>query len=148
MSLKQIFNRWRFGKTLDHCGATGETMLTMAVKACDVKSASEFIALGASVDKPNAAGEYPLFLALEQKDKKMFRLLIEADAMIGIQQGGKTLYDFAVAQGMQDEANVITGVIKQEIEFKHTAVVMPMMGGPLMPPHRSALYEEAKKPKR
>lgn len=144
-----MFNRWRYGKTLDRQGPSGETALTAALKAGDIAAAADFIALGASPDQTNAQGEHPLFLALETGDFRIFRALVEANANVQATRRGQTLYSFAMERNLYPEALIIASAILQDAEYISTASACSMISpAPVFPPSRSVLFSDRKKPKR
>lgn len=143
MSLKRVFNRWRFHKTLDTPGPCGETALTLAVKANDVDGALRFINLGADVNRPNAAGELPVFIAIENRNARMFQLLVEEGVNLRSAFNGKSLVEAALAAGMKDEAAIAVSIDKaeQNMTFGFIATPVPVMS---FPPHRATTYANAK----
>ncbi len=145
MSLKRMFNRWRYAKTLDAPGVSGETHLTAAVKLGDFLAVSRFIDLGASVNQPNAAGEYPIFLSLQQKDERLFRVLISEDANVYLKQDGKSLMQAAQDAKRRDAAEIIEAVNAQDKAFMNSVVVAPVPV-PAFPPNRADLFNDKKRP--
>lgn len=143
LSLKRVFNRWRFHKTLDTPGACGETALTLAVRGDDVDGALRFINLGANVNQPNAAGELPIFIAIENKNPKMFQLLVEEGANLRSVFKGRSLIETAVAAGMRDEAAIAASIDKTEESslYGFVAAPVPVVG---FPPPRATTYANAK----
>ena len=106
MSVKKAFNSVRLGAVLNEPGLEGETYLTRAVKMGIPKVAKDFLELGADPDAPNAAGEYPLFLALDRKDRRMMAELLKAGASVFYKRDGLTFREAALKAGMTDVAKL------------------------------------------
>lgn len=104
MSVRNVFNAMRLGSALDEHGAGGETCLTRAVKMGLVEAAEDFMKLGADANRENADGEYPLFIALEQRDRKMIVALVEGGASVFYKKDGLTFRQQALKQDMPDVA--------------------------------------------
>ena len=104
MSVKNMFNAARLGSTLDEQGLGGETYLTRAVKMGLVDVAEDFMKLGADPNGENAAGDYPLFIALEQKDRAMMVALVKGGASVFLKKDGLTFRQQALKQNMPDVA--------------------------------------------
>jgi ankyrin repeat protein len=111
MSLKSVF--MGLGKTLDAPGVGGETFLTRAVKMGLPEVARDFIRTGADPNRPNAAGELPLFIALEMKDRAMIAELIKGGASVFHRQDGVTFKARALQLGMPDIAQLAAAIEKE-----------------------------------
>lgn len=107
MSFRMLFNRLMYGRTLDRPGAGGETCLTRALKMNDDVSVSEFLALGANPDRKNAAGEYPVHVALDRKNLQAAQLLLEVGADFLIKKDGLGLGEYATKNGLPIAAEVV-----------------------------------------
>jgi hypothetical protein len=115
MSVKNAFNAMRLGSALDEHGAGGETCLTRAVKMGLVGAAEDFMKLGADANRENAAGEYPLFIALELKDRAMILALVKGGASVFYKKDGLTFRQQALKQGMPDVAAFADRIEKERI---------------------------------
>lgn len=122
MSLKAAF--MGLGRTLDAPGPGGETFLTRAVKMGLPDAACEFIDIGADPNQPNAAGERPLFIALEMKDREMIAALIKNGASVFHTQKGVTFRARALQLGLPDVA-----AAAERIEKERTAIIAAMSMG-------------------
>jgi uncharacterized protein len=61
-------------------GANGDTPLITASRIGFDDAADWLIGLGATVDEPNKAGETPLIVAVQQRDVRLVRLLLDRGA--------------------------------------------------------------------
>jgi len=102
-----LFNRIFYGRTLDRTGAGGETCLTRALKMNDAESVGAFLALGADPDGKNAAGEYPVHVALEKRNFEAARLLLEMGADFLITKDGLGLGEYARRNGLPLVADAV-----------------------------------------
>ena len=137
MSLKQIFNRLRLGRTLDKPGLEGETLLTRAVKSGDPETVREFLDLGADPNVKNKAGEVPLHIALTMQNLKIMHLLLETGADIYKKQNGLTLREHAEKLELKSLARALRELeAKKQEALIAAASVMPMgmMGVAAMTP--------------
>lgn len=117
MSVKNMFNAARLGSTLDDIGVGGETCLTRAVKMGLVEVAEDFMKLGAQADTPNAQGEIPLFIALEQKDRAMMVALVRGGASVFLKKDGLSFKEHALKMGMRDVANWADRIERDRVAY-------------------------------
>ncbi len=116
MSLTGTFNGWKLGHfTLDATGTGGETLLTRAIHMQAYGAVKDFLDLGCSPDAANAAGEKPLVLALQLKDRKLVNMLLENRAnVLADAPGGLNLAQYARKLGMPDVATNLHEMIRHK----------------------------------
>jgi ankyrin repeat protein len=110
MSIKKAFDSMRLGSAVNARGLGGETFLTRAVKMGLPAAAKEFIELGADPDRANAAGERPLYIALDLKDRAMIATLLQAGADARQERNGLSFRDNAIRAGMPEIARLADAV--------------------------------------
>jgi ankyrin repeat protein len=117
MSLKSVFNGAKLGSMLDAPGQGGETFLTRAIRMGLSQVAADFLDIGADPNAPNAAGEYPLFIALAMKDRKAMALLLHRGASVFYKQDDLTFREAALKAGMPDIARHAEALEKERAAF-------------------------------
>ena len=114
MNLRRAFQQMVNGKKMNALMPGGETLLTAAVKSGDAQAAQRFLEQGADIDTPNAQGEFPLFMAIEKGDEKMFRLLVEEGASFKPWRSSLSAEDVAQKHGREDFARIIRAGLSVE----------------------------------
>lgn len=107
MFLRRMFNKIRNGRAFDKTGANGETCVTFAIKNNDRASLESFLQAGASPDVPNAAGEYPVHLALHDAQGVLLACLMDAGATLLCEQDGMYPSEHAATRGLSDIAGTL-----------------------------------------
>lgn len=114
MALKASFNGMRLGKMLDEPGVEGETYLTRCIKMGQHQALKEFLDLGCDPLKPNAHKQYPLYLALEMKDRDALNILLNKDENLAfMKKGGMSFKQHAIKAGLIDIARRCAGIERQ-----------------------------------
>lgn len=114
MSPRHSFNSLGLGDCLDQPGIGGETYLTRAIKMGQHDAVEEFLNLGCDPNVKNAAGEYPIYIALAMKDEAALLLLFRADASVFIKKGGLTFRQHAEKAGLTDVAETAAAIERRE----------------------------------
>ncbi len=127
MSIKTVFNQLRLGDLLDAHGRGGETYLTRAVKMGLFDVAEDFINLGADPNRRNAAGELPLFIAFEKRDRVMLITLLQRGADVFEKKDGLTLREHALKAGLPDIAAYAAGAEEQRLSLASAMGCRPGM---------------------
>lgn len=114
MSPRHSFNSLGLGDCLDQPGIGGETYLTRAIKMGQHDAVEEFLNLGCDPNVKNAAGEYPLYIAIAQKDEAAITLLFRADASVFIKKDGLSFRQHAEKAGLTDIAETAAAIERRE----------------------------------
>lgn len=118
MSPRHSFNSLGLGDYLDEIGLGGETYLTRAIKMRQHDAVEEFLNLGCNPNVKNAAGEYPIYIALAQKDETAITLLFRADASVFIKKDGMTFRQHAEKAGLADIAETAAAIERREAAMR------------------------------
>ncbi|MBL8712255.1 MAG: ankyrin repeat domain-containing protein [Alphaproteobacteria bacterium] len=118
MSPRHSFNSLGLGDCLDQIGLGGETYLTRAIKMGQHDAVEEFLNLGCNPNVKNAAGEYPIYIALAQKDETAITLLFRADASVFIKKDGMTFRQHAEKAGLADIAETAASIERREAAMR------------------------------
>lgn len=118
MSPRHRFNSLGLGDYLDEIGLGGETYLTRAIKMGQHDAVEEFLNLGCDPNVKNAAGEYPIYIALAQKDETAITLLFRADASVFIKKDGMTFRQHAEKAGLADIAETAAAIERREAAMR------------------------------
>jgi ankyrin repeat protein len=118
MSPRHSFNSLGLGDCLDQPGLGGETYLTRAIKMGQHDAVEEFLNLGCNPNVKNAAGEYPIYIALAQKDETAVTLLFRADASVFIKKDGMSFRQHAEKAGLTDIAETAAAIERREAAMR------------------------------
>ena len=118
MSPRHSFNSLGLGDCLDQIGLGGETYLTRAIKMGQHDAVEEFLNLGCNPNVKNAAGEYPIYIALAQKDETAITLLFRADASVFIKKDGMTFRQHAEKARLADIAETVAAIERREAAMR------------------------------
>lgn len=118
MPPRHRFNSLGLGDYLDEIGLGGETYLTRAIKMGQHDAVEEFLNLGCDPNVKNAAGEYPIYIALAQKDETAITLLFRADASVFIKKDGMTFRQHAEKAGLADIAETAAAIERREAAMR------------------------------